>query len=125
MIRSIFLPSGNTCLTRGPYILTFILLHIIYLTIALNLDEWPIVLLICMLVYTWVKVNINAQRSRDSGAKARYVVTASIVVYLVSAVLGYFFGADCASLAYKLNIGFDLLVFLIFTLAPTQLKTTN
>jgi hypothetical protein len=100
-------------------------LHLIYFVIAFNLDEFPILLLLCMLIYTYLKVNINAQRGRDSGLKGRYVVLPSVVIYLGCGVLGFFFGADCASIGVRINISFDMLVFFVFLLAPTQLKTTN
>lgn len=125
MTGRIFLPSAEARLTRGPYILAYVLLHLIYFVIAFNLDEFPILLLMCMLIYTYLKVNINAQRSRDSGLKGRYVVLPSVVIYLGCGVLGFFFGADCASIGVRINISFDMLVFFVFLLAPTQLKTTN
>ncbi|WP_342325667.1 hypothetical protein AAEY27_21205 [Kosakonia sp. BYX6] len=125
MIGRIFLPSGFACLTRGPYILAYVLLHVIYFAVAFNVDEFLVPLVLCMLLYTYLKVNINAQRGRDSGLKARYVVILSVLIYLGCAVMGFFFGDDCASLAVRINIGFDLLVFFMFLLAPTQLKTTN
>lgn len=34
MLSKVFLPSGKTCLGRGPYILIFVVLHVIYLTVA-------------------------------------------------------------------------------------------
>ncbi|MBV8876023.1 MAG: hypothetical protein JO014_25235 [Metakosakonia sp.] len=123
MMRSIIFPSGETRLMRLPYILIYILLHVIYLSLAFNLDERPIILLLCMLLFTYLKVNINAQRTRDSGLKARFVVIPSIVIYLASSVLGYFFGAECESLAVRLSNGFDFLLFLILILAPTQEKS--
>lgn len=123
MMRSIIFPSGETRLMRLPYILIYILLHVIYISLAFNLDERPIILLLCMLLFTYLKVNINAQRTRDSGLKARFVVIPSIVIYLASSVLGYFFGAECESLAVRLSNGFDFLLFLILILAPTQEKS--
>ena len=122
-MRSIIFPSGETRLMRLPYILIYILLHVIYISLAFNLDERPIILLLCMLLFTYLKVNINAQRTRDSGLKARFVVIPSIVIYLASSVLGYFFGAECESLAVRLSNGFDFLLFLILILAPTQEKS--
>lgn len=120
MISRIFLPSGKTRLMRGPYILIYILLHIIYLSLAFNLDERPIILLLSMLLFTYLKLNINAQRTRDSGLKARYVIIPSVLIYLASIGLGFFFGAECESMAVKLSNGFDFLLFLILVLAPTH-----
>lgn len=120
MISRIFLPSGKTRLMRGPYILIFILLHIIYLSLAFSLDERPIILLLSMLLFTYLKLNINAQRTRDSGLKARYVIIPSVFIYLASVGLGFFFGAECESMAVKLSNGFDFLLFLILVLAPTH-----
>lgn len=125
MMSRIFLPSGKTRLMRGPYILIYILLHVIYLSLAFNLDEHPVILLLCMLLYTYLKVNINAQRSRDSGLKARYVIITSIMIYSASTVLGFFFGAECESIAIKLSNGFDFLVFLLLLLAPTHDKPAD
>lgn len=120
MISRIFLPSGKTRLMRGPYILIFILLHIIYLSLAFSLDERPIILLLSILLFTYLKLNINAQRTRDSGLKARYVIIPSVFIYLASVGLGFFFGAECESMAVKLSNGFDFLLFLILVLAPTH-----
>lgn len=120
MISRIFLPSGKTRLMRGPYILIYILLHIIYLSLAFNLDEHPIILLLSMLLFTYLKLNINAQRTRDSGLKAHYVIIPSVLIYLASVGLGFFFGAECESMAVKLSNGFDFLLFLILVLAPTH-----
>ena len=120
MISRIFLPSGKTRLMRGPYILIYILLHIIYLSLAFNLDERPIILLLSMLLFTYLKLNINAQRTRDSGLKDRYVIIPSVLIYLASVGLGFFFGAECESMAVKLSNGFDFLLFLILVLAPTH-----
>ncbi|MGK9174446.1 hypothetical protein KXR87_14620 [Yokenella regensburgei] len=120
MMRRIILPSGKKRLMRRPYIVLYILLHVIFLSLAFNLDERPIILLSCMVLFTYLKVNINAQRTRDSGLKARYVVIPSVVIYLASAGLGFFFGAECESLAVKVGNGFDFLLFLILLLAPTH-----
>lgn len=125
MLSKVFLPSGKTCLGRGPYILIFVVLHVIYLTVAFQLDEMPTLFLLSFLLFTYIKININAQRARDSGLKGRYVVIPSLIIYLASAVLGYFFGEDCTSLGVKIGNGFDLLVFFIFLLAPGQQKTTR
>ena len=51
MTGRIFLPSAEARLTRGPYILAYVLLHLIYFVIAFNLDKFPILLLLCMLIY--------------------------------------------------------------------------
>ncbi|WOZ77308.1 hypothetical protein [Kosakonia sacchari] len=125
MIRRIFLPSGKTCLARGPYILIFLLLHILFLMVAFNVAELPVLPLVCFLLYTYLKLNINAQRCRDSGAKGRYVVIFSLLVYLASlavAATGVVSDVECVSLGIRIYFGYDVLVFFVFMLAPTQLK---
>ena len=128
MIRRIFLPSGNTFLARGPYILSFLLLHVIFLTALFSLANISIVPLLCILLYTYVKININAQRCRDSGAKGRYVVIASILVYLVSLVVagaGFVADDDCMLIGFRIYCTYDVLLFFFFMLAPTEVKTAN
>lgn len=125
MIRRIFLPSGKTCLMRGSYILIFLLLHIIFLLAFFSLVGIPVVPLLCILIYTWVKININAQRCRDSGGKARYIVISSILVYFASLVvagLGYVGDDDCMLLGVRIYFAYDGLVFFFLMLAPTQIK---
>ncbi|XTZ38416.1 hypothetical protein ACQYRI_21335 [Salmonella enterica] len=125
MIRNIFLPSGKTSLSRAPYILFYILLHIIYLTIVFNLDESPVPFLLCIIAFAFLKMNINAQRARDSGIKARYVVIPSLLVYFGAAIVGYAADEEYVNAAIKINNGFDCIVFLMLVLAPTQQKLNN
>ncbi len=57
-----------------------------------------------------VKININAQRCRDSGGKARYIVIASILVYFASLVvagLGYVGDDDCMLLGVRIYCAYD------------------
>ena len=125
MLRRIFLPSGKTCLARGPYILTFLLLHILFLTIAFNVASLPVLPLGCFVLYTYLKLNTNAQRFRDSGLKGRNIVILSLVFYLISLVVaayGIVDDEECVSLGIRIYFGFDVMVFFILMLAPTQLK---
>ncbi|WP_231564349.1 hypothetical protein [Enterobacter sp. Bisph1] len=125
MFRRIFLPSGKTCLARGPYILTFLLLHILFLTIAFNVASLPVLPLVCLVLYTYLKLNTNAQRFRDSGQKGRYIVIISLLVYVVALGItraNITSDDDCLNLGIRIYFGYDLLVFVFFMLAPTQLN---
>lgn len=128
MLGRIFLPSGKTCLARGPYILIYLLLHVVFFIAFFSLAGTPVLPLLLLLLYNWVKVNINAQRLRDSGLKGRYMVILSVLAYLVAVVAaatGFALSDDCMLLGIRIYFGFDSVVFLILVLAPTQLKTTN
>ncbi|MFS2148897.1 hypothetical protein [Kosakonia cowanii] len=128
MIRRIFWPTGKACLARKPYFLTFMLLHIVFLIAMVSVAKLPILPLLCLLVYTWVKININAQRCRDSGLKGRYVVILSILVYLISPVVsaaGFVLDDEYLLLGAQIYIWFDGLVFFMFMFAPTEVKTAN
>lgn len=128
MFGRIFLPSGKSTLARGPYILIYLLLHVIFFIAFFSVTGIPVLPLLILLLYTWVKVNINAQRCRDSGGKGRYVVILSLLAYLAAIVVastGFAMDDDCMLLGIRIYFGFDGFVFFIFLLAPTQLKTTN
>lgn len=128
MFGRIFLPSGKTCLARGPYILSYLLLHVIFFILFFCATGIPVLPLLLLVLYNWVKININAQRLRDSGQKGRYMVILSVLAYLVAIIVascGFVRSEDCMLLGVRIYFGFDAFVFFILILAPGQLKTTS
>lgn len=118
VIRKIITPTGKLELTQKPYIILTLIIYVMQITTAAIVPfPWAVAPL---LMFTYLHVNINAQRARDSGIKGRYIVLLSIAVYILSTILIFFFGDDCQSVGIKINLGFDLSLCLILAIAPSK-----
>lgn len=117
ILRKIITPTGALELTQKPYIILTFLIYIIQFTLLATVSA-ELLQLSLLLFASYLHINMNAQRIRNSGLRARYMIILSIMIYVLSAILIHIFGDDCESIGIKLNVGYDLLLIFILAIAP-------
>jgi len=123
-LKKIIIPTTTSELTRKPYILFTALLYTVQLLLLIVSDSKTFKLTL-ILVFTYLHINISAQRARNSGLQARYVVILSLVVYILSTILIGIYGNDCMSIGARTNLVFDITLIFLLALAPPAPSIEN
>jgi len=122
MLYKLFIPTNSGRISRGLYVVTFLVINILALILYAEVEN-SMLLIVATLFFQYLVININCCRLRDSGfKKIVWYVLLTIVVFIVALLADMNEEYDVTGSGFRIYVAWYFLCFIALILAPTEGK---